>query len=384
MRRNSSSGIIEFDGAERQIHFSGLGQRVVPSLLRGFSAPVRLVTDLSEADLVTLLAHDSDSFNRWQAAQTLATRLLLDNTAHLRRGEAAQPIAAALASAYLAVLEDPQGDPAFMAQVLTLPTEADLARECGSDVDPDSLHGAREALRRDLGTALHDALRRHATPPTAPMPYSPSAPEAGRRALRNTALWLLAAGAPEEGLALATAQFAAADNMTDQFAALGVVSLMRGPAREDLLERFQVLYADEPLVGDKWLGLQAAIPEPETLDRVRNLMTHPSFSMATPNRVYALIGGFAANQTQFNRRDGKGYEFLAEIVLALDGKNPQVAARMLNGFRLWQTMEKDRPGSCGSGPRTDRAPAVLVGRRERDREPSSRPVAPCSEGLTNM
>ena len=336
------SCIIEFDGAERQIHFSGLGQRVVPSLLRGFSAPVRLVTDLSEADLVTLLAYDSDSFNRWQAAQTLATRLLLDNAAHLRRGEATRPLGSALASAYLAVLEDPQGDPAFMAQVLTLPTEADLARECGSDVDPDALHGAREALRRDLGTALRDALRRHATPPTAPMPYSPSAPDAGRRALRNTALWLLAAGAPEEGSALSTAQFEASDNMTDQFAALGVASLMPGPAREDLLGRFQVLYADEPLVGDKWLGLQAAIPEPETLDRVRNLMTHPSFSMATPNRVYALIGGFAANQTQFNRRDGKGYEFLAEIVLALDGKNPQVAARMLNGFRLWQTMEKDR------------------------------------------
>ena len=336
------SGIIELDAAERHIRFAGLGKRAVPSLLRGFSAPVRLVTDLSEADLVTLLAHDSDSFNRWQAAQTLATRLLLDNAAHLRRGEATRPLGPALASAYLAVLEDPQGDPAFVAQVLTLPSEADLARECRSDVDPDALHGAREALRRDLGTALRDALRRHATPPADPMPYSPSAPDAGRRALRNTALWLLAAGSPEEGLALATAQFETADNMTDQFAALGVASLMPGPAREDLLGRFQVLYADEPLVGDKWLSLQAAIPEPETLDRVRRLMTHPSFSMATPNRVYALIGGFAANQTQFNRRDGKGYEFLAEIVLALDAKNPQVAARMLNGFRLWQTIEKDR------------------------------------------
>ena len=117
---------------------------------------------------------------------------------------------------------------------------------------------------------------------------------------------------------------------------------MPGPAREDLLGRFQALYADEPLVGDKWLALQAAIPEPGTLDRVRGLMAHPSFSMGTPNRVYALIGGFAANQTQFNRHDGQGYDFLAEIVIALDGKNPQVAARMLNGFRLWRTMEMHR------------------------------------------
>ncbi|MDX7950374.1 aminopeptidase N [Lichenihabitans sp. Uapishka_5] len=336
------SGVIAFDTPQRRIVLRGLDHPVVPSLLRGFSAPVRLVTDLSEADLATLLAHDSDSFNRWQAAQTLATRVLLDDTARMRRGEAAAPLPPSLTAAFAAVLDDPQADPAFVAQVLTLPGEADLARDLGQDVDPDALHAAREAMRLGLGRALGNSLRRHAAAPETAAPYSPASADAGRRALRNTALSLLAAGAPEEGQALAEARFAAADNMTDQLAALATACLVPGPGREDMLARFHASFADEPLVTDKWLALQASIPEPGTLDRVRHLMTHPAFSMGTPNRIYALIGGFAANQSQFNRRDGAGYAFLAEIVLVLDGKNPQVAARMLNAFRLWRTMESTR------------------------------------------
>ncbi|MCW6513165.1 aminopeptidase N [Lichenifustis flavocetrariae] len=336
------SGVVELDGPTRRLTFRGLPERAIPSTLRGFSAPVKIATDLTPSDLTVLLAHDSDSFNRWQAAQTLATRVLVEGTRAAGSVQRPNDVDPGLLAAFAAVLDDPHADPAFVAQVMTLPTEADLARDIGQDVDPDAIHIARESLRGTLGSALHDRLLRLCQPPKDVLPYSPAAPDAGRRALRNTALWLLAGGDAGLGQDLAAAQFDAADNMTDRIAALGVLSLIPGETREIMLNRFQVMFADEPLVGDKWLSLQASIPEAGTLDRVERLMSHPTFSMATPNRIYALIGGFSANQTQFNRQDGRGYDFIAEIVMTLDDKNPQVAARLLNAFRLWRTMEPHR------------------------------------------
>ena len=173
-------------------------------------------------------------------------------------------------------------------------------------------------------------------------PYSPDARSAGQRAFRNTALSLLAAGDPALGAELAGARFYRADNMTDRIAALAVLSLIPGEAREGALARFSARYADEPLVLDKWFALQASIPEASTVDRVKGLMGHPAFSLAVPNRVYALIGAFGANPTQFNRRDGAGYGLVAEAVIALDGRNPQVAARLLGAFRSWRLMEPGR------------------------------------------
>ena len=154
----------------------------------------------------------------------------------------------------------------------------------------------------------------------------------------------------DEGVRLCAAQFDTADNMTDRLGALAVASQLPGPAREDMLDRFYRMFEREALVIDKWLAVQAAIPEPGTLERVRGLMGHPAFSMANPNRVYALIGSFCANPTQFNRPDGGGYGLLAEVVLHLDGRNPQVAARMLNAFRSWRMMD---------APRRERAEAAL-------------------------
>ena len=342
------TGVLEFSTERRRVAFSGLPEPVVPSLLRAFSAPVKLVTSLSDADLAVLLAHDSDSFNRWQAAQTLATRTLMRLTAEARTGAVLGAIDPALIAAFGSVLADESADPAFVAQTLMLPAEADIGRDLGTDVDPDAVHAAREALRAALGSGLEAALAHRYDHLADPGAYSPSASSAGRRALRNTALWLVAGGAPERGAALAAAQFDAATNMTDRLAALSVVSLVPGPVREDLLGRFHALFEREPLVLDKWLALQASIPEAGTLERVKTLMGHPAFSMATPNRVYALIGGFAANPTQFHRPDGLGYAFIAEIVLALDGKNPQVAARVLNAFRTWRTMEPRRQEKAGA------------------------------------
>jgi aminopeptidase N len=218
-----------------------------------------------------------------------------------------------------------------------------LAREIGRDVDPDAIFAARAALRASLGRHLGDALavRYHAL--ASAEPYRPGAAGAGRRALRNVCLDLMVAARRPDALALAVRQYESADNMTDRMAALATLSLRDVPERTAALESFYARYAADPLIVDKWLALQAAIPEPATLDRVKALTSHSAFSYANPNRVRALIGQFTvANQTQFNRADGAGYAFLADTVLALDPKNPQVAARLLSGLRSWRVLEPTR------------------------------------------
>jgi aminopeptidase N len=178
---------------------------------------------------------------------------------------------------------------------------------------------------------------------TVPGGYSPDAKSAGRRALRNVALDLLAANGSMSGIARASEQYDAADNMTDRMAALATLSLHDTPNRNRAIADYYTRHASDALVVDKWFSLQATIPEPNTLDSVRNLTGHPAFSMANPNRVRALIGAFAGgNTTQFNRIDGAGYDFVADTVLALDQKNPQLAARLATSFRTWRTLEKGR------------------------------------------
>jgi aminopeptidase N len=313
-------------------------------LLRGFSAPARVDDDLTEGDLLILLRHDRDSFNRWQAAQSLATRLLMRAIAAIQAGRA-PTIDPDFVAAYGAVLVEAEAgriDAAFAAQALSLPSEGDIAREMQRNVDPDAIFAAREALRGTLGrahatalTRLHDGLRTTA-------PFTPDAASAGRRALRNVTLAMLAAGEAEEGARRAQHQLAEANNMTERFGALAVLSLTPGAAREHALEAFARTHAADPLILDKWFILQAHIPDADTLARVRGLMDHHAFSLSNPNRVRSLIGGFCANQTQFNRVDGAGYDLLAEVVLTLDPTNPQVAARLLSGLRSWRSLEPGR------------------------------------------
>jgi aminopeptidase N len=224
-----------------------------------------------------------------------------------------------------------------------LPGEADIAREIGEDVDPDAVHFAREALRENIGQDLKGLLLSAYARLAQDGPYSPDASAAGRRALRNAALDLFAAGDKIEGARLATRQLEGASNMTDEIAALGVLARIPGEERETALDVFYRAHEGEALVIDKWFALQAAMPERGTLDRVNTLMQHKAFSFSNPNRMRALVGSFAAvNPTQFNAEDGSGYEFVAKIVLALDAKNPQVAARLLSAFKSWRTMEPKR------------------------------------------
>ena len=336
-----ASGVIELTTPQRRIVFQALQERPVISLLRGFSAPVSLAYAASEDDLIALTAHDSDSFNRWQASQTYATRLLLRSVERIRAG-AAPDADPRFIDALRQVLKTSAADPAFAAQVISLPGESDIAREIGINVDPDAIFAARKALRQAIGSGLGAELRTLYDLLADDGAYSPDAAAAGRRALRNTALDLYAAANPD-GLALVEAHFAQARFMTDKVAALSILALQPGLAREQALQNYYAIYRHEPLAIDKWFALQAAIPEAETLLRIKTLMQHPAFSLGNPNRARALIGAFAAgNQTQFNALDGSGYEFVTSIVLQLDEKNPQVAARLLGAFKSWRALEPRR------------------------------------------
>jgi aminopeptidase N len=338
------SGVLELTSASRRVVFTGVASRPTLSLLRGFSAPARVDDDLTEADLLILSRHDRDSFNRWQAMQSLATRLLLRSVAAIRVGDAPS-ISVGFIEAYGAVIDEAQAgrlDGAFAAQILSLPSEGDIAREMERNVDPDAIFAARDQLRGALGRAHAPALGRLHDRFASGAPFSSDAASAGRRALRNVALAMLAVGDAEDGAQRAQRQLAGANNMTERFAALAVLALTPGGAREQALEAFARAHAADPLILDKWFVLQAQIPEKGTLSRVRGLMGHSAFSLGNPNRVRALIGGFSANQTQFNRIDGAGYDLLAEIVLALDPTNPQIAARLLSALRSWRSLEPQR------------------------------------------
>ena len=339
-----ASGVFELKDAERSILFREVPRRPTLSFLRGFSAPAKVDDDLTEDDLIVLSRHDGDNFNRWQALQSLATRVLMRGARAVRGGKTPERNAG-LVAAFGGVIEDARAgrvDPAFAALSLTLPTEADIAREIGEDVDPDAIYAARKALRGALGRTHKDMLLALHVQFASSGPFSSDAPSAGRRALRNAALTLYVDGDVISGLQVAHAQLAEADNMTDRLAALAAIAMKPDSAREHALEAFGRRYAMEPLILDKWFGLQAQIPERQTLERVRGLMNHRGFSLANPNRVRALVGGFTANHTQFNRADGAGFAFLEEIVVGLDPTNPQIAARLLTAMRSWRSLEEGR------------------------------------------
>jgi len=322
--------------------FTGITERPVPSVNRGFSAPIRLDVNVDSDDLAYLAAQDNDPFNRWQALQTISMRLLIDNVSEIRAGHDPRSDDK-LMRALSAILADATLEPAFVALALVPPGEGDIAREIGQDIDPEAIFRARSKLRVDIGErlgALLEAIYQHMA---VPGHYSPDAKSAGRRALRNIALDLLAANGSMAGIARASKQYDAADNMTDRMAALATLSLHDTPDRKRALADYYTRHASDALVVDKWFSLQAMIPEPSTLENVRNLTGHSAFSMANPNRVRALVGAFAGgNTTQFNRLDGAGYDFVAETVLALDQKNPQLSARLATAFRTWRTLEKGR------------------------------------------
>ena len=360
--RRFEGNILRIASASEVFEFEEIDERPVPSLNRGFSAPIKLSSNLGDDDYVLLAAHDIDPFNRFDAANTLAMRHLVASTADIRAGltpSAPNALIAALGE----TLKDEKLDPAFKAQAVGVPSEGDIAHEIGSNIDPGAILAARTNLRKDLASALAASCERIYAALATTESYSPDAASAGRRALKNACLDFLGMNG---SLDLAYQQFSAADNMTDRFAALYVLTLHDTPEREKALAEFHGRFREHPLVIDKWFALQAQIPEFGTLDRVKALMQHPSFSMGNPNRVRALIGSFAAvNPSQFNRADGKGYDFVADIAIELDGKNPQVAARMFSAFKSWRAIEPERRKAAESAlKRAANAPKLSADSRD--------------------
>jgi aminopeptidase N len=334
--------VVVLNKPATRFEFINIDKDPVISINRGFSAPIKLITDQAVSDLAFLAAHDADPFNRWQALQTISMRLLIDNVAALRSGRPTRGDDQ-LMLALAAILEDTALEPAFVALALVPPGEGDIAREIGRDIDPDAIFRARSGLRAAIGQQLGPALTTLYDRMALSGDYSPDAESAGRRAVRNVAIDLLAATGKPAVIARVCRQYETANNMTDRMAALVTLSLHEVPERDQALADFYARYASDALVVDKWFSLQATIPQPNTLENVRRLTAHPAFSPANPNRVRALIGAFAqGNTTQFNRADGLGYDFVADTVLALDQKNPQISARLATAFRSWRMLEAGR------------------------------------------
>jgi aminopeptidase N len=333
--------VLALAEAQQSFVFADVPAPPVPSLLRGFSAPVKL-KDVPLERLIFLAVHDTEPFARWEAGQQVATKILLDRIAGHQRGKAPAPLDSGLITAMRRILADAGRDPAFAAEALTLPSEAFLADQLAV-VDVGAIHAARESARAALGEALAAEFATTYRDLADAGPYSIDGRSIGRRALRNACLAYLAAADSAKGAVLALTQFEAARNMTDVLAALTVLVDLDRPERAAALTRFYELWAHDDLVIDKWFALQARSSLPQTPDRVRDLTRHPAFERKNPNRVRALVGTFAqANQLRFHDASGAGYRLLADEVIALDPLNPTTAARLVQSLVSWRRHEPAR------------------------------------------
>ncbi|MEW7007731.1 aminopeptidase N [Lentilitoribacter sp. EG35] len=322
--------------------FSGLKSKPVLSINRGLSAPVNIHMQQSEEDLAHISANDSDAVGRWQALQNLAMIELITGTKAIEDGGEIGD-ADLLIRAYKAIMENNDLEQAFVAQALQLPIEADIAREFGDNINPDSIRTAIDQLKAKIAAALVENFEALHKATQSDEKYDPSASHAGRRALSGVTLEYLSVH--DGNGARAYEAYKSANNMTQRSTAL--VTLTNDyPTSSDAqaaLADFKSRYSDNPLVMDKWLAIQARMPGDAALDHVKTLMSDDVYDANNPNRIRSLIGTFAAgNATGFNRPDGGGYQLLAEQVLELDGKNPQVAARLLTAMRSWRSLEPVR------------------------------------------
>ncbi|MDJ0512177.1 MAG: aminopeptidase N [Methyloceanibacter sp.] len=337
-------GLLEVTEWEQVFEFEDIPAPPTPSILRDFSAPVRVTTSLKPDQIEFLMIHDSDPFNRWQAAQTYATDLIASAARDgLDLGPVSGAQAGRLAQALEPTLRDESLAPTYRAETLKLPSESDIARELGRNVDTDAILTARNTLRTNVSAALAHTLLDIYEASAADGAFSPDPDSAGLRALRTAALDLMAATGTAEVTDRALRHYRNATNMTDSIMALSTLSHMPSEACDEALADFYERWQDDALVLDKWFAVQARAARPDSVETAYRLLEHPKFSLKNPNRVRALIGSFAmANPSGFNRADGAGYVFLAEQALKIDGFNPHVAARLLGAFESWKTLEPGR------------------------------------------
>jgi aminopeptidase N len=331
--------LLVMEDESQEYTFVNVAEKPVPSLFRGYSAPVKIFYDYSPEQLATLIAHDSDAFVRWDAAQRMAESAILEQCRRSANG-LQLTLDAALLKAFRGILSDRAADPALLAEAMTLPEEDYLAEQM-EVVDVDGIHAARKFIQRGLAGNLKVHFAERYAELNDRQAYQKSSVSMARRALKNNCLsYLVETGLGES---LAVAQLESSDNMTDTLAAIKGLVQMNSPKATAALSEFESRWKADALVMDKWFSIQAVQPGPETLNRVRELMQHPAFSIQNPNKVRSLIGMFAMlNPTGFHAADGSGYAFHADRVIELDGLNPQIAARMAAAFNRWKRYGEGR------------------------------------------
>ena len=330
--------LIELTEENQTFRFSDVPHEPVLSINRGFTAPVMIETSAPERDRLFLMAHDADSFNRWEAGRSLATELIV------ARVSGSKTTTSDFANALAKSLANPKLDDAFKALMLKFPTEQEIAARLARDVDADLLRAARDAVMQEIAkqnkTALLAALERteeHGE-------YQPDQTGTSRRSLRYAALALLARGDETAALVIASKDFETAYNMTVETGAITAVLQLEDSRVSAMLDTYFLRHRDDALLLDKWFLFEGTRPVANSAGHVAHMLAHPDFKFTTPNRVYALLGGFTGNQAGFHASDGAGYALLADCILTLNGINPQVASRMATSFRSWRLFNAARRG----------------------------------------
>jgi aminopeptidase N len=333
--------VLELTAAQQRFVFTGLDEEPVLSLARNFSAPVIIRSKTDASTRAFLMSRDVDAFNRWEAGQQLSTEILLSMVRNVQLGNSPRtdPI---YIDAIEGVLARANEDHAFTALMLIPPSESELAL-CVTPIDPEAIHTARKALILHAAEAHGAAMAPLYRKLESRGSFSPDAASAGRRSLRNALLRFLTATDDESAAEVADAHYRSATNMTEMTAGLAALARMDSPRRQAAFAHFHDRFRNDPLVLDKWMGMQALSPRPDTVEQVRALMSHPIFSLKNPNRVRALVGAFAiGNPLRFHDRTGAGYRLVREVVQTLDSLNPQTAARMAAAFENWRRYDAER------------------------------------------
>ncbi|MGZ4998138.1 MAG: aminopeptidase N, partial [Methylobacter sp.] len=333
--------ILQLTQSEQAFTFEGLAEQPVVSILRGFSAPVKLVMERSLDELAFLLSYDSDTFNRWEAGQQLAGQIITGLIADVQNGRElhVNPI---MVAAFKQVLEQPWDDLSYFSLLLSLPSETYLAEQM-QVVDVEAIHAAREFVTLTLAEQLQTQFQALYKNNHRDESGKFDAGAIGRRRIKNTCLHYLSKLENKDIQQLSQQQFNTAKNMTDQIAALTVIVDNPHYAKQQCLDSFYHQWQAEALVIDKWFALQASSSMPDTFATVQSLMRHPAFDLKNPNRVRSLIGAFSqSNPLHFHAANGQGYQFLADQIIALNTLNPQVASRMVGALTAWRRYDESR------------------------------------------
>lgn len=332
--------VLKVTKKEEEFVFSNVSERPIPSLLRGYSAPIRLHSDLTDSDLFFLLAHDSDGFNRWEAGQILARKLMLGLVADFQQNK---PLVLnpQFVHGIKSILSDSSLDKEFIAKAITLPGEGEIM-DMMDTADPDAVHTVRSFIRKQLALELKEEFLKTVKANRSSEQYEFNHPNMARRALKNLSLAYVASLEDPEVNELALHEYKTATNMTDQFSALAAIAQKPGQARDSVLADFYDKWRHDFLVVNKWFALQSSSDIPGNVENVRKLLSHPAFDLRNPNKVYSLIGGFCGSPVNFHAKDGSGYKFLGELVVELDKLNPQVASRMVSAFSRWKRYDETR------------------------------------------